>query len=104
MPGPMKFRLEPDGTAIHETRNEIERIEEVWAYVSKDEGGEGICSVILPTLGSTPLVYAQPRLHDMMRQLATELATRTGTKVRHVRFTRRKDLGVIDGEALRRKP
>jgi hypothetical protein len=74
-------------TLIHDEPNEAP-IEELFAFLSIDATGEGICAAILPELGSTPLVTSKARFAELMKAKAQEIAALSGKPVQLVRFTR----------------
>lgn len=82
---------------IHNPPNNLPRIDSVWAAVSVDEHGEGLCAVMTPG-GWVPLIAAdEARLKDI-REWAKQLArTRayTGKTIRLIRLTTREELEVI---------
>lgn len=74
-------------TVVHDAPNEA-LITELFAFVSLDDTGEGICASIMPGLGSTPLVTSKARVADQMKTLAADIARRSGKPVKLVRFSR----------------
>jgi hypothetical protein len=74
-------------TLVHAEPNEAP-IEELFAFLSIDETGEGICAAILPEVGSTPLITSKARVAELMKDKAQEIASLAGKPVRLVRFTR----------------
>lgn len=73
-------------TLLHTEPNEAE-ITELYAFLSTDETGEGICAV-----GGMTLVTSKARVAEMMRPLARDLAQMSGKPVRLVRFTKREEV------------
>jgi hypothetical protein len=77
---------------IHDPGQEID-INELFVFMSVDaQGHKGICAHILPDLGSTPLVTGQPRVVELMKGLAQDLAKGTGKPVQLYRFKRVPDV------------
>jgi hypothetical protein len=74
-------------TYVHNEANEAP-VTELFAFLSIDETGEGICAAILPGLGSTPLVTSKERVAEMMKQNAQSISKMGNKPVRLVRFTR----------------
>ncbi len=75
---------------IHAPPNESE-IEQLWAFVSVDPGGEGICAAMI---GGTAfsMVTASERNLARLKQLAAELAKAGGKSIKLIRFTAREDV------------
>ena len=81
---------------IHDPGNETE-IEFIYAFMSIDEKGRnGIVAEILPGLGSTPLVTGSPKAAEMMKQLAQQVADKTGKRVGMFAFKRNGQLWQSD--------
>ena len=73
---------------IHTPPNEAGSRDDLYAYVSVDEHGEGICAGIVPRVGATPLITARRHLAEgLFREVAREIAA-SGRKVRLVRYAR----------------
>ena len=80
--------------------NELLRIEHLWAIVSEDETGEGLCAAPLLGPGTMmPLIAAdEARLASIMewgRKVAKQFVPK---KVKVVKFTTREELMVIEPE------
>lgn len=74
-------------TIIHSPENTF-RITAVWAAVSVDEGGEGLCAVNLN--GSwTPLIAADERRLEWVVDQARHLARMTGKRIKIIKLTSR---------------
>jgi hypothetical protein len=79
----------------HNPGNYLSRIETVWAFLSIDAGGEGMCAGPLGPLPVVPYIAAdEARLNDL-RPLAANCAKRFGVAVRLAKFTRREDVEII---------
>jgi hypothetical protein len=73
--------------------NYLGRIDALWAALSLDEGGEGICAA--PMGGMTlPLIAADKRRLDQIIPLARRIADLFGKPVRLAKFTRREDVEI----------
>lgn len=73
---------------IHDPGNET-TIEHVYVYLSiDDQGRNGIVATIMSHLGSTPMVTGSPRVAEMMRPMAEQVAQLTGRTVGLFRFKR----------------
>jgi hypothetical protein len=79
----------------HNPGNYLGRIETVWAFLSIDAGGEGMCAGPLGPLPVVPYIAAdEARLNDL-RPLAANCAKRFGVQVRLAKFTKREDVEII---------
>jgi len=75
---------------IHAPINEQPQLNQIWAIVSVDEGGEGI--VAAPTMQGVltiPLITGEERLLDSMKAMARSVSAVTGKKMRLVKFSQR---------------
>jgi len=68
------------------------RIDEMWAWVSSDEGGEGVLAAPIPGLGNMPLVGADRARMLSYAGIARQMANMFGVEVKLVRFTTRVDV------------
>jgi len=73
----------------------LERIDHLWAWVSFDESGEGVCAFITADGLAVPLIAADENRLRAMRPRAVEIARMSGKPVRLVQFTTRRDIEVI---------
>jgi hypothetical protein len=73
-------------------------INEVWAYVSKNDGGdEGICGFQDPrTKQWLPMIAGDKERLQVLRPFAHQIAKVTNKKVTLVRLSVREDLETID--------
>lgn len=83
----------PDGRVLHTPTNTTARIETLWAYLSVDEGGEGICAREGADGRIYPLITNDPSRLYLMATVAREIADVSGRKIRLAKFTTREDLG-----------
>jgi hypothetical protein len=76
--------------------NYLPRIENIWAFLSVDEGGEGV--VAAPVDGMTvPLIAADEARLTSLRPLARVVASKFDIPIRLVQFTERRELELIVG-------
>jgi len=81
---------------LHDPGNYIGRIEALWAFLSVDGGGEGICGAPIPGLGPVvPLVFSDIRRLDLLRKAARLVARESSKVVRLAKFTKREDVEVV---------
>lgn len=81
---------------IHNPPNYLPRIDSIWAILSVDEHGEGLCA--FPMRGvMLPLIAADEARLDSLRPIAKELAKLfEGKKLKLVKFTIREEIEVIE--------
>jgi hypothetical protein len=78
---------------VHEAPNYLGRIDAIWAALSIDEGGEGVCAA--PLGGMTlPLIAADKRRLDQIIPIARRIAELFNKPVRLAKFTRREDVEI----------
>jgi hypothetical protein len=78
----------------HEPRNYLGRIEEIWAFLSLDEGGEGVCAAPMGQM-TLPLIAADKQRLDLLYPLARAMAKAFNKPIRLVKFTKREDVEII---------
>ena len=85
------------GEAIIEVRdgsNYLGRIDAIWAALSIDDGGEGVCAI--PMDGMTlPLIAADKRRLSILRPAAQIVSTMFNKPVRIAKFTKREDMEIF---------
>lgn len=81
-------------TIIHAPKNTQTRIESVYAFLSEDDGGEGLCGA---NVGGQwmPLITADPKVLDKLRHIAKQVAEMTGKKIKLVKFTTREEQSYV---------
>jgi hypothetical protein len=72
----------------------LERIDHIWAFVSFDDGGEGVCAAPMGGLGMVPLIAADPARVESLKPIAAHIAKSFGKPVRLVKFTSREEIEV----------
>ena len=82
----------------HQYAPEPDVIEEMYAFVSEDETGEGIIAQFTPDHGWLPLVGADQARVDSLRPYAQATANTTGTPVKLLKFSTRTEVEVINPE------
>ncbi|MBO0716437.1 MAG: hypothetical protein J2P55_03750 [Rhizobiales bacterium] len=77
--------------------NYLGRIDAIYAALSLDEGGEGVCAAPLGNSGVTAALIAadKTRFDTYMRPMAQRLAKMFGKPVRIAKFTKRDDIEVL---------
>lgn len=84
----------PEDAVTMHTTNYMGRIEQIWAYLSIDEGGEGVCA--MPFNGTTiPLIAADKRRLDQLRPYARSISNAFRKPVRLARFKQREDIEIF---------
>ncbi len=67
----------------------MKEIEHLWAFLAEDTPEEeGIVAVVLPHVGTAPLITSKDHVANKMKSLAQQVAIDKNTTVRLVRFTR----------------
>jgi len=84
----------------HKPKNTIEKITEVYCFVSVDERGEGIIghSMEIPETGQQmmmPFVCADKARMESLKPLAKKMSLESGMKVKLIKLTNREELEVI---------
>jgi hypothetical protein len=82
------------GTLAHDPGNYMGRIESIWAYLSLDEGGEGVCAF---PFGKTtlPMIAADKHRLDQLKPAARAIAHTFNKPVRLAKFTKREDVEIF---------
>lgn len=79
--------------------NYLEKITEIWAFVSSEEHGEGIIgeTVNMPMIGKTfmPFVCADKARMESLKPHAQRIAKESGKKIKLVKFTLREEIEEI---------
>ena len=88
----------PEGaTVMHNERNYLGRIEAIYAALSLDDGGEGVCAAPLGNSGITATLVAADKIRfdKYLRPQAQRIAKMFGKAVRIAKFTRREDVEIL---------
>lgn len=73
--------------------NYLGRIDNIWAFLSLDDGGEGVCAAPLGGM-TVPLIAADKRRLDILKPIARVLAHKFAKPVRLAKFTTREDVEI----------
>ena len=73
--------------------NYLGRIDAIWAALSIDEGGEGICAAPFGDM-TLPLIAADKTRFDQIKPVARQIATMFNKPVRMAKFTKREDVEI----------
>jgi hypothetical protein len=79
-------------TTVHAPPNTIERIETIWAVLSVDANGEGICGSRIGGSWMTLTVSDEKLVEKVLMPIARKLSADTGKKLRLVKFTMREEI------------
>jgi hypothetical protein len=83
-------------TVIDTSPNYLGRIDRLWAALSVDEGGEGLCAAPMAEgMLSVPLIAADKRRLSDIRPWAYRIAHMTSRVVRIVKFDHREDVEIF---------
>jgi len=77
-------------------------IDQVWAVISRDANGEGLCAGPMPPFPVVPYIAADEARLQSVITMATELARITGQTFTLIKLSRRDVVGTIDGNGLTR--
>lgn len=69
-------------------------LDNLFAVISKDETGEGICAMMTPS-GGMPMVFGHERMLEMTKKFAKQIAKETGKELRIVKYSKTEVLEVI---------
>lgn len=75
-------------TLMDGTENSGGQIDKIYAYLSVDDGGEGMCAAPIGSLGAVPLVATKIRVLPILRERAEQLSLLFRKPVRCVSFKR----------------
>lgn len=78
--------------------NYLEKITEMYAFVSVDEGGEGVVGMTMPVNGREtfmPFVCADKKRMEQLKPIAIDIARKSGKKIKLIKLTNRKDLETL---------
>lgn len=83
-------------TAVHVSPpNYLGRIDQIWAFLSVDDGGEGICSAPLADgMLTVPMIAADKRRLDSLRPIARQMPNIFKKPVRLAKFATREDVEI----------
>ncbi len=77
--------------------NHLPHIDALWAFLSVDEGGEGLCGAPLQDgVLSLPMIGADEARVMSLRPIAFGLAKASGKRITLVRFHAREDIEVFE--------
>lgn len=80
------------------TVNYLEKITEIYAFVSVDEGGEGVVGMTLPIDGREtfmPFVCADKSRMESLKPIAKDIAKASGKTIKLIKMTNRKDIETL---------
>lgn len=80
---------------------DLQRIEELYAFIASDAEGEGLCGFQTPDGQWMPMVAADKARVDSLRRIASMIASKTGQRIKLCRFKIREELEVIEDRDIR---
>lgn len=90
-------RQRETATVVAAPPNHLARIDALWAFLSMDEHGEGLCAA--PINGMTlPLIAADEARLGSLRGMAGQMVRMFGKSIRLVRFHGREELELIEAK------
>lgn len=82
---------------VHDPKNSVDRIDTIYAFISSDETGEGVCGMPLPNgSGILPMIAADEKRLESLRPIAQMLASFTKKKIKLIKLSVREDLETIE--------
>jgi hypothetical protein len=85
----------PPATVLHAPPNYLGRIDRIWAFLSLDDGGEGVVAApIGPNSMTVPLIAADKRRLDSLIPIAKQLTKAFRKPIRLAKFTKREDVEI----------
>lgn len=78
--------------------NYLEKITEMYAFVSVDEGGEGVVGMTMPVNGREtfmPFVCADKKRMEQLKPIATDISKKSGKTIKLIKLTNRKDIEIL---------
>jgi hypothetical protein len=82
-------------TVLHVPPNYLGRIDRIWAFLSLDDGGEGVIAAPIGSEGMTmPLIAADKARLDSLIPLAKHLAKMFRKPIRLAKFSKREDVEI----------
>lgn len=79
---------------IFKPKNKVARIDAIWAAVSVDEHGEGVCAIQIGGV-SYPLIAADPQRLEWITEQAEMLAEISGATIKLIKFSERTELRTL---------
>jgi len=76
--------------------NTLLRIDELWAFISSDENGEGVCGMPMGNNWTVAMIAADQARVDSLMPVAKMIAERTSTKIKLVKFSTREEITEIN--------
>lgn len=78
--------------------NYLEKITEIYAFVSQSERGEGVVGMTMPVDGREtfmPFICAGKERMEQLKPIAVKMAKQYGKKIKLIKFTNRKDIETL---------
>jgi hypothetical protein len=88
----------PVAVELHAPANYLGRIDRLWAFLSVDDGGEGVIAAPLGNM-TVPLVAADKRRVDDLIPIAKQMARVFGKPIRLAKFSKREDVEIYRPES-----
>jgi hypothetical protein len=86
-------QMREGGAVKHDPGNYLGRIDALWAALSIDEGGEGLCAAPFGAM-TLPLIAADRKRLDVIIPVARQIAQMFGKPVRLAKFSMREDVEI----------
>lgn len=85
---------------LHRDPGNRERIDEFFVFLADSEGVESVCAMIMPNLGSMPMMTSSAKVAELWKHRATEYAAASGKKVMMVHYVRGQTMWRSDAEPV----
>lgn len=85
-----EWQLQNGDVLVHDPGNYMGRIENIYAFLSADGGGEGVCGI-----NNMPLVIADRRIVEKVKDQVRAIAKATNKVIRLAKFGSRSDIEII---------
>lgn len=79
-------------------KNYLEKITEIFVFVSVDEGGEGVVGMTMYIEGKEtfmPFICADKARMESLKPFAKQIAKASGKTIKLIKFTNRKDIEIL---------
>ena len=77
---------------VERPRNQLLRINAIWAFISSDETGEGVCAMPVPGFGPVPMIAADEDRLNSLIPVAVQLAAMTGATIKLIKLSTREEV------------
>jgi hypothetical protein len=76
----------------------VDRIDNIWAFISSDESGEGVVAMFTQDIGWVPMIAADEARMISIKPIAQAIAKDQQKKIKLIRLTTREEVEEYDGQ------